>query len=99
MDVEKRLEVLKNSLVNLGFSIQEAEKQIEEVGKIITMAILEKLLKEKTAIEKITVQNFQNYLKSNFTAEYLKIVVDQESNRIVEEYLKAVSVNLSPDKK
>jgi len=99
MDIEKRLEILKKSLVNIGFSIEEAEKQIEEVGKIITMAILEKLLKEKTAAEKLTAQNFQNYLKSNFTAEYLKVVVDQESNRIVEEYRKAVSVNLPPDNK
>ena len=99
MDVEKRLEILKKSLVAIGFSIQEAEKQIEEVGKIITMAILEKLLKEKAAAEKLTAQNFQDYLKSNFTAEYLKVVVDQESNRIVEEYRKAVSVDLPSDKK
>ncbi|MBM2821105.1 MAG: hypothetical protein HW405_865, partial [Candidatus Berkelbacteria bacterium] len=43
MDKE-RLETIKKSLQSIGFSVEEAEKQIEEVGKIVTMAILHRFL-------------------------------------------------------
>jgi len=84
-----RLEVIKKSLIAVGFSLEEAESQIEEVGKIITMAILHRLLKEKTEVKELTLENIEKFLKDNFTVQYLKLVVEEESQKIVQEYLKA----------
>lgn len=84
------MEVIKKSLMSAGFSFEEAELQIEEVGKVITMAILHRLLKEKAAVKELTVENIEKFLKDNFTVQYLKLVVDEESNKIAEEYLEVV---------
>ena len=92
--MKDRLEIIKKSLVSTGFSLEEAEHQIEEVGKLVTMAILHRLLKEKTEVKELTVENIEKFLKENFNVQYLKLVVEEESNKIVEEYLKVVT----PDK-
>lgn len=89
--IPEKLELTKKSLVSTGFSEDEAEAQINSVGKIITMAILHRLLKEKAEIKELTQDNIADFLKKNFNAQYLKIVVEEESNKIVEEYLKVVT--------
>lgn len=89
--IPQKLEVTKKSLISAGFSHDEAEAQINSVGKIITMAILHRLLKEKAEIKELTPDNIADFLNKNFNAEYLRVVVDEESNKIVEEYLKVVS--------
>ena len=89
--IPQKLEVTKKSLTSVGFSEEEAEAQINSVGKIITMAILARLLKEKAEIKELTPANIADFLKKNFNAQYLKIVVEEESNKIVEEYLKVVT--------
>jgi len=84
-----RLEAIKKSLIAVGFSLEEAEQQIEEVGKLITMAILHRLLQEKAEVKELTLGNIEKFLKDNFTVQYLKLVVEEESQKIVQEYLKA----------
>lgn len=95
----KKLDIVKKSMVSIGFTIEEAEIQIVQVGKLVTMAILERLLKERAEIRDFTPDNLEDYLKKNFTAPYLKTVVEVESGRIVDGYLKSISQNLPPDVK
>jgi len=89
--IPQKLELTKKSLISAGFSDEEAEVQINSVGKIITMAILHRLLKERAEISELTQDNIADFLKKNFNVKYLKIVVEEESNKIVEEYLKVVT--------
>ena len=98
-DTKTKLEVVKKSLLSIGFSIEEAEIQIVEVGKIVTMAIFQRLLKERTPAEDLTPQNIQKYLESNFNSIYLKQVIEFESNKIVEDYLMAVTKDLPAPQK
>lgn len=98
-DTKSKLEIVKRSLLSLGFSTEEAENQIIEVGKIVTMAIFQRLLKERTPADDLTPQNIEKYLRSNFNAIYLKQVIELESNKIVEEYLKVVTKDLPVSQK
>lgn len=93
----ENLEIIKTSLVKIGFTQEEAESQIASVGKIVTMAIFERLLKERAAVEELTPQNLQKYLEENFNSTYLKQVLEYESARIVEDYLRAVTKDLAKD--
>ncbi len=95
----EKLELTKRSLTLLGFTEEEAEKQINEVGKLITMAIFQRLLKERSSQTDLTPENVKNYLKQNFTAQYVKEVIEIESVKIVEEYLKVVTQDVSPEQK
>jgi len=94
IDLKVRLETIKKSLNSIGFTIEEAELQINEVGKLATMAILHRLLKERSTDQKLTPANLQQFLKSNFTPGYLAKVIEEESNRMIDGYLSAVSQNL-----
>jgi hypothetical protein len=98
-DFPENLEIIKKSLVKIGFTQEEAESQILEVGKIVTMAILKRLLIERASVEDLTPQNIQKYLESNFNQTYLKQVLEFESNKIVDDYLKAVTKDLASDAK
>ena len=93
-----KLETIKKALQSIGYSLEEAEKQIEEVGKLIMMAILQKLL-QKYSGEKLTPQGLENFLKITYNAQYIRTVIDEESNNIVSEYLKEVTIVLPQDKK
>ena len=94
----QKLETIKKALQSIGYSIEEAEKQIEEVGKLMTMAILHKLL-QKHSGEKLTPQGLENFLRSTYNAAYIRTVIDEESNTIVTEYLKEITMVLPADKK
>lgn len=98
-DFPENLEIIKKSLVKIGFTLEEAEIQLQKVGKIVTMAIFQRLLKERAAVEDLTPQNIQKYLESNFNPTYLKQVLEFESNKIVDDYLKTVTQDLAPDTK
>ncbi len=95
---QPKLETIKKALQSIGYSIEEAEKQIEEVGKVITMAILHKLL-QKHSGEKLTPQGLENFLKVTYNAQYIRTVIDEESNNIVTEYLKEITMVLPADQK
>lgn len=95
---QPKLETIKKALQSIGYSIEEAEKQIEEVGKVITMAILHKLL-QKHSGGKLTPQGLENFLKVTYNAQYIRTVIDEESNNIVSEYLREVTMVLPQDKK
>ncbi|MBM2820935.1 MAG: hypothetical protein HW405_695, partial [Candidatus Berkelbacteria bacterium] len=56
-------------------------------------------LKEKTALEELTPENIKNYLKDNFTAEYVREVINIESDKIVIDYLRTVTQDLSEGEK
>lgn len=87
----ENLETTKKSLISIGFSLEEAEGQLEKVGKIITMAILQRLLKEKAPEIQLTPDNLKNYLEKNFNTAYIREVIDIESDKIVAEYLAVVT--------
>ena len=95
----KKLEVIKKSLQSIGYSLEEAEKQIEHVGKVVTMAILHKLLAKYDEDRKLTPQDLEKFLRANFNATYLQVVIEEESDKIVKEYLKEVIFVLPKDKK
>ena len=98
-DFSTNLEIIKKSLVKIGFTLEEAETQIVEVGKIVTMAIFQRLIKERTPADDFTPQNIEKYLQSNFNSIYLKQVIEFESNKIVEDYLMAVTKDLPAPQK
>ena len=95
---QQKLETIKKALQSVGYSLEEAEKQIEEVGKLMTMAILHKLL-QKHSGEKLTPQGLDNFLRQSYNAQYIRTVIDEESSNIVMEYLKEVTMVLSPEQK
>lgn len=95
---QPKLETIKKALQSIGYSLEEAEKQIEEVGKVVTMAILHKLL-QKHSDEKLTPQGLENFLKATYNAQYIRTVIDEESNNIVSEYLREVTMVLPQDQK
>lgn len=90
-DLTESLETTKKSLIAIGFSLEEAEEQVKKVGKIITMAILQRLLKEKSPETQLTPDNLKNYLEKNFNTTYIREVIDIESDKIVTEYLAVVT--------
>jgi len=94
-----KLETIKKSLQSIGYTLEEAENQIEEVGKLITMAILHKLLKKHGVDGKLTPEGLKEFLKERYNAMYLRVVIEEESNNIIQEYLKEITIVLSPDKK
>ncbi len=96
---KQKLETIKHALQSIGYTLEEAEKQIEEVGKLITMAILHKLLKKHSADGKLTPEGLKEFLKERYNAMYLRVVIEEESNNITQEYLREVTMVLSPDKK
>lgn len=95
---QDKLETIKKALQSIGYSLEEAEKQIEEVGKLMTMAILHKLL-QKHSGEKLTPQGLENFLRTTYNAAYIRTVIHEESNNIVSEYLREVTMVLPQDKK
>ena len=95
---QTKLETIKKALQSIGYSVEEAEKQIEEVGKLMTMAILHKLL-QKHSGEKLTPQGLENFLKITYNAQYIRTVINEESNNIVSEYLKEITMVLPADQK
>ncbi len=98
-DFPENLEIIKTSLVKIGFSHDEAEDQIKLVGKIVTMAIFKRLLQERATVEELTPQNIQKYLQENFNTTYLKQVLEFESTKIVDNYLRVVAKDLPSEKK
>lgn len=95
----QKLETIKNALLGIGYSIEEVEIQIEEVGKLMTMAILHKLLKKHDYNGKLTPEGLKIFLKERYNSEYLKLVIEEESDNIIQEYLKEISLVLNEEKR
>lgn len=100
-NTNQKLEIIKNSLSSIGYSVEEAENQIQEVGKLVIMAILHRLIQEKANVQlkNLTPQNIKKFLEENFNANYLRLVIQEESNNLIENYLNEITQDLPAGKK
>ena len=94
-----KLEIIKQALISIGFSADDANPQIAKIGDIVSIAIITRLLKEKPDIKDKMTENFEELLEQNFSPKYIKQVTQEESGKIVGEYLTEITKNFPEDKK
>lgn len=98
-DVNKRLVKLKDALISLGYSHDEAQKQIDEVGEIAVMALLGKLIKDFPNQKEEIVNQTEKFISNKFPAGEFQLIVDEVSNETVKQYIYAVIENIDDEKK
>lgn len=99
-ELNQKIENIQNALISIGFTKEEAKYQIEEIGEIVSKLILARLLKEQSVdTNNLTPKELKNFFKTNFQAEYINSVIQEESGKIIGSYLTQITKNLSEDKK
>ena len=97
-EIKQRLGVMKEALLTIGFRSEEAEKQITELGELILMTVLARVVRDKNATN-LTPDNLEKFLTESYRPEELKLLVDEESGKVVGEYLQTITSDLPEDKK
>jgi len=101
-EIEKQMQEKKqkviNALVSIGFSASEAEKQISELGGVITMSILKKVIEENPN-QSLNDDNVQEFIQSRYTKDDIGKIVTEESAVVLMDYFKEVTKNLSEEEK
>jgi len=69
------------------------------LGKVVFMTIIQKLMEEKGVIKDFTPSNIEKFLKENFTSEYLKTVIEAETNKVLEGYIKVTTSGMTQEQK
>jgi hypothetical protein len=90
--LSEKLEATKKIFELLGFSNQEAEQHLEELGNTLTVKIITKLLEgknfeknENTSIEEIT-----NFINKQYKQEEMSAIVDEEASDFLHSYFKVI---------
>lgn len=100
--IEKQIQETKqktiNALLSIGFSPENAEKQISELGSVITMSIMKKIIEENPD-QMLDDNNIQEFIKSKYTNEDIGKIVTEESGIVFMDYFKEVTKNLSDEEK
>jgi hypothetical protein len=86
---------LKQTFNNAGFSDNEFSHHVNELGKVILMKSLTKLLEQKPPVEKFTSEDMATeYVKSNFTSDEIQKVIEEQGKILISEYLSKVNVKI-----
>lgn len=92
--IQEGTQELKNALKMIGFTQNEIELQSQKLGELILKSIIIKLLQTKK-VGQINVSNnpkvLDEFIKNNFSKDELQEIVTKESQRIVGEYLQAIT--------
>ena len=87
-DLDQFVQKIRGLFLSKGFTEKEFKKQLEELGSVIIMATLNKLLEQKPPAKKLdSEKEVLAYLKENFSQEEIKEALESESKKISEEYL------------
>lgn len=96
---EKDFSNLQEALVSIGYSKKEAEKQINDIGHLVQMAIVANLSEKKKKNEEITPENFENFVKNNFSEKEIKTVIAISMKQVVGDYIQEIVKTLNPEEK
>jgi len=90
-DLDNFIKKFQDLFLAKGFTEKEFKKQLEELGVVIIMAFLNKLLEQKPPAQKFaSEEEILSYLKKNFSQEEIKETMQSESKKISKEYLENV---------
>lgn len=83
----------------LGFSPDQVQKQVEDLGEVISQSILMRIVNEHISQKNEILNNFDDFIKSTYPDEEFQKIVEEESVKIAKEYLDSITDNLDQNKK
>ena len=90
---------IKKAFLNLGFDDLEAEAQLRDLGKIIKMAILERLVLENPVKREQIIADPDLFIKDNFGGDYFENVTREVIRKTVSEYLDELTKSIDINKR
>lgn len=91
-------EKLKQALVTIGFCEEVATQQVNDLNEVILQAVAIRLAKE-SGKPQLTLEELQQLISSKQTDGSLKSITEEESSRVVGEYIDHITRNFSTEKK
>lgn len=98
-NLRKNLSVIKKAFLSIGYSQEETEKQISQLGLIVAFATIERLLKERPECDNLHSQELTLCLKSKYPPETIRKIAKEESGRLVNDFLKTITQALPEEKR
>lgn len=90
---------LTKGLLSLNFSQDQSEKQIQYLGEVITQSILMRVTKEHLNQKNEILNDFEKFIQSNYSDVEFNTIVEEESSKIVNEYIDEITSNLDQTKR
>jgi len=87
---------LIEGLIYLGFTKEEAEKQVGELDEIIGFSFSKRI--EEEAETEVNPDKFDEYIKENYPEEELKKILAEVSGEEVKNYIDAVTRDMPKEK-
>ena len=84
------IENLKAQFVERGFSEKNFQLQLQELGKLIIMSSLSRLIQQKPPSGQLTLEEANAHIANNFSQEEIQAIFADEARRLAEEYLRSI---------
>lgn len=86
------LKELREYFRSRGFSDEEFQSQIKELGELITLSTFERLLKQKPPAKKLSSEEETvTYLQETFSQEEIQKVMKEEGKTLSQRYFEEVT--------
>mgnify|MGYP001594997885 FL=1 len=92
-------EKIKNALLSIGFSVEEADKQISELGKVIQLTVIEHIAAENKDDKLAFAKDPESYVKNRYDTQSLADIVSKVSGKVISEYFSEVTKDLPNSKR
>jgi len=96
--VQEKFEKMKSAMAFIGFSKEEAEKQINELGEIILMETMKKII-EDNPNENLNNENINDFIKNKYSEEEMIKISAEKSVLTIKNYLDEITSGLDENKK
>lgn len=95
--IDMKLEKLRSALTVIKFSEDEIEKQLSDVRTLLSFKIVRRFC-DKSNLEGITDQKeIKQRICQKYSPEKIQKIVEEVSIQFIEDYLRALTKNLSMD--
>jgi len=95
---ENKLYKLQDALVFIGFTKDESEKQIDDLNKLVSIGIINKIIEENQN-EDLNEANIGNFIKNKYSEEEIENMSAEISEIIIEGYFDDITKDLSESRK
>ena len=96
---DEQYQKIKDIMISIGFSEKGADEQLNELGKIIQMSVIERVAQENKDSIKALTQDPESFIKKRYNKEELVSLTIEVAVKVTEDYIKEITKDLSPAQK
>lgn len=99
-NLSKTVEHIKSAMISIGFSEGEADKQLSELGDVVSLKFVEKVIEAKkgTLNGIIDTSNIEEFIKNNLSPEETIRILQEDITPLVNEYWTEITKDLPREK-